>query len=282
MTVAQIHRQSVRQLRLQYPEEAARALSYALLSHCSGRTRTQLHAFPETALPEATVARIQGGVAELLAHRPLQYITGVTSFCGLPMEVNGAVLIPRPETEELVQWVLNSHRWAAGDVLIDLCTGSGCVAVALAHAAPSAAVVACDISREALDVAQRNARRNGAGVRFLEYDVLSGAAWPIDAEAIVCNPPYVRQSEKASMEPNVLLYEPHAALFVDDSDPLVFYRALARFAQQHLKANGLLFMEINEALGRETAAVFTRAGFASTELRRDLNGKDRMLKVRKT
>ncbi|MDR3350376.1 MAG: peptide chain release factor N(5)-glutamine methyltransferase [Prevotellaceae bacterium] len=275
-SIAQLHGQTQRQLRPLYSKEEARALSYALLEHFGKLSRAQLFAFPETELSPETARQIQTAIAGLIAHKPLQYLTGETLFCGLPIEVSGAVLIPRPETEELTLWAAGSIQ--KGAVVIDLCTGSGCIAVALKKRIPSAEVHACDLSPEALETAQRNAVKNGAGIHFFRCDVLSTVPFDKKADCIICNPPYVRQSEKAAMRKNVLLYEPHQALFVDDSDPLVFYRAIARFAQQHLQKDGTVFVEINESLGNETKALFTASGFAPVELRKDINGKDRMIR----
>jgi release factor glutamine methyltransferase len=276
-SVAQLHRESQRQLRPLYSKEEARALSYALLQHFGKLSRAQLHAFPDAELPPETVAQIQTAVAGLLAHQPLQYLTGETLFCGFPIEVSGAVLIPRPETEELVEWARGSI--GEGATVIDLCTGSGCIAVAVKKIIPSAEVYACDISPEALETAQRNATKNDAEIHFFHCDILSPVAFDKKVDCIISNPPYVRQSEKALMNENVLLYEPHQALFVDDSDPLLFYRAIAYFAQQHLRDSGTVFVEINEALGAETKALFEAAGFTAVELRKDLNGKDRMIRL---
>lgn len=277
ITVLQLHREMQRQLQPLYSKEEARGLSYALLQHFGKLSRAQLYAFPETELTPGTVAQIQAAVVGLLAHQPLQYLTGETLFCGYPMEVSGAVLIPRPETEELVAWATGSI--SGGAAVIDLCTGSGCIAIAMKKIIPSAEVYACDLLPEALKVAQRNAAKNDADVHFFPCDILSSVTFGQPLDCIISNPPYVRESEKALMNQNVLLYEPPQALFVADSDPLIFYRAIARFAQQHLREDGTVFVEINEALGRETAILFEAAGF-TVELRQDLQGKDRMVRLR--
>ncbi|MDR1680160.1 MAG: peptide chain release factor N(5)-glutamine methyltransferase [Prevotellaceae bacterium] len=283
MTVATLYRQCVRKLQPVYSVAEARALSYDLLSHFAGLSRTHLYAFPDTELTDAAAARIQEGIAALRRHKPLQYITGEALFCGFPIAVNEAVLIPRPETEELVRWVVSRFQPAVvvGSTpnILDICTGSGCIAVALAGLLPAADVHACDISPAALAVAQRNAERNGVAVRVFRYDLLAEPAFDWQVDCIICNPPYVRQSEKAQMSPSILRYEPSEALFVDDSDPLIFYRAIAGFARQYLRAGGMIFMEINEALGNETKALFASCGFTNIELRKDINGRDRMISV---
>jgi release factor glutamine methyltransferase len=275
-SISQLHQATQRQLQSLYTKEEARALSYALMQHFGKLSRTQLYAFPNTELPPGAAAQIQEAVAGLLAHQPLQYLIGETLFCGYPMEVSGAVLIPRPETEELVAWARNSS--GASATVMDLCTGSGCIAVAMKKKFPAARVYACDLSPEALEVAQRNAAKNSADIHFFLCDVLSAIPFDKKVDCIISNPPYVRESEKALMDKNVLLYEPPQALFIAGSDPLIFYRAIARFAQQHLRSNGTVFVEINEALGRETTVLFEAAGF-TVELRKDINGKDRMMRM---
>jgi release factor glutamine methyltransferase len=210
--------------------------------------------------------------------RPLQYVTGLTEFCGLTFEVSEQVLIPRPETEELVSWAVEKLAAFTAPVVLDLCTGSGCIAVAVAKQCPTAKVLACDISFEALKVAQRNAVRNNVLVDFFHCDILNDSTFlnrqsPI---IILSNPPYIRNAEKALMHQNVLNHEPHEALFVDDADPLIFYRAIAAIARQCV-TDGFVMVEINEALAVATMQVFYDAGFSSVTLRQDVNGKDRMI-----
>jgi release factor glutamine methyltransferase len=281
MTVAQIHEQLLQELQPLYSQNEARVLSYELLQHFGKLSRAQLHAFPETVVLPEVVPKIQTAVAGLLAHKPLQYITGETMFCGFPIAVSGAVLIPRPETEELVRWVVNSEQQAADShaVIMDLCTGSGCIAIAVKKLLPLSTIYACDISQDALEVAKRNALNNHVSIDFFPCDIVTTIPFDKKVTCIISNPPYVRQCEKALMNENVLRYEPHQALFVEDADPLLFYRAIVRFAQQRLQKNGSVFVEINEALGNETKALFAAAGFASVELRKDINGKDRIIKA---
>jgi release factor glutamine methyltransferase len=288
VTVATLHRQAVRQLQPAYSDDEARALSYALLSHFAGLSRAHLYASPDTNLPPATADRIQVAVAALLRYKPLQYITGEALFCGFPITVTDDVLIPRPETEELTLWAADSakqrlsrstgrRKGGAPFTIVDLCTGSGCIAVALAAMLPAADVYACDRSPAALEIAQRNAIRNGVAVHCFRCDLLAAPAFDRKIDCLIANPPYVRQSEKAQMHPNVLRYEPPEALFVDDDDPLIFYRAIARFAKCHLRAGGTGFVEINEALGGDVKALFTSCRFTNVEVRRDMNGKERMV-----
>jgi release factor glutamine methyltransferase len=215
---------------------------------------------------------------------PVQYILGETSFCGLMFSVNSKVLIPRPETEELVARIVGDHTGKKVRIL-DVGTGSGCIAVALAHALPGSDVTAVDVSAGALQVAAVNARRNKVAVSFIRTDVLSLQQAEQDItgrfDLIVSNPPYVRESEKAGMEKNVLLYEPPQALFVADNDPLLFYRAIARLSEKKLKEGGYLYFEINSQLGKETTDALKKEGYENVELIRDLSGKDRIIKAEK-
>jgi len=283
MTLAQLHTENVAKLQLLVPLREAQASSYALLAHFTKLSRTQVYASPNTELTPDAVQKINTAITELLAAKPLQYVIGETIFYDCPIEVNESVLIPRPETEELIDWVVKANRKLAfGEpVIIDLCTGSGCIAIALAKQFPQATLYACDSSDKALAVARRNAERNNVHIHFFRCDVLSSETiFPFTkVDCIVSNPPYVRKSEAALMADNVLRYEPHQALFVDDSDPLIFYRAIAAIAQQRLQKGGNVFAEINEAMGDATKAVFTAAGFALPEVRKDLRGKDRMIRA---
>jgi release factor glutamine methyltransferase len=207
---------------------------------------------------------------------PIQYILGETEFYGLKLNVNPAVLIPRPETEELVDWILkiNSIRNAK---ILDIGTGSGCIALALKNHLKEGEISGVDISENALKVARENALQNHLNVNFFQSDILKWKESEWDKfDIVVSNPPYVRMSEKAKMNDNVLHYEPDSALFVSDQDPLVFYRAIAAFASQYLNKNGFLFFEINEYLGEEMKVLMEGFGFESIEIRKDINSKNRM------
>ncbi|MDR2384027.1 MAG: peptide chain release factor N(5)-glutamine methyltransferase [Prevotellaceae bacterium] len=212
---------------------------------------------------------------------PIQYVLGETEFYGRKFFVNENVLIPRPETEELTDLVINENRSTNVDVL-DIGTGSGCIAVSLACGLPDAKVYAIDISAEALKVAVRNSDCNKASVKFAEYDILGNAEFPHNTKfgIIVSNPPYVRMSEKQYMQANVLEHEPRIALFVEDSSPLIYYEACLRFAGNHLADKGKIYVEINEFLGAETLALFRNCGYDAV-LIKDLSGKDRIIKAMK-
>jgi len=216
---------------------------------------------------------------ELKNGKPVQYITGETVFLDCIIKVSPATLIPRQETEELAAMIIRENKGFSGNI-IDLCTGSGCIAVALAKKLPSARVIATDISEDALVVASENAGRNGVSVTFCRSDILHQDHDDLPpAGIVVSNPPYVRKSEKKHMHRNVLDFEPHNALFVPDDDPLVFYRAILTFTSTGLERGGRLYLEINEAYGSEMMSLLIRSGFGDVNLVKDLNGRDRFIKA---
>ncbi len=217
---------------------------------------------------------------QLLDYRPVQYVVGQADFCGMTFEVGEGVLIPRPETEELVDWIAKSSGGAACRIL-DVGTGSGCIAVSLAAQMPHCRVTALDISEQALGYARRNARRNGAEVDFVHADVLDPSLDVGQFDIIVSNPPYVPASDASSMCRNVLDYEPHLALFVPDDDVLLFYRAVADLALRSLAPRGSLFFEVYENAARQTAEMLSGKGFSQVCLRDDLNSKPRMVRCRR-
>lgn len=217
-------------------------------------------------------------VERLKTYEPLQYILGETEFYGLKLKVNPAVLIPRPETEELVNWILESNV-AENACVLDIGTGSGCIALALKAGAPKVVVQGVDISDDALQTAKNNASLNELEVEFSKADILNWKeySWTVQ-DVIVSNPPYVRESEKLQMETNVLKYEPEGALFVSDGDALVFYRTIAEMALSYLASGGYLFFEINENLGQEMTEMLHSMGFSEIQLRKDINGRNRMMR----
>ena len=225
--------------------------------------------------------KINSVVLRLKNHEPLQYILGETCFFGLKLKVSPAVLIPRPETEELVD-LISKVELPAGSRILDIGTGSGCIALALKSRFPEAKVSACDISDEALSVARENSLSNKLDVDFFKADILNWnvSEWPVYT-VIVSNPPYVTVSEKKQMQKNVLDFEPETALFVDDDNPLLFYRTIAGFAIKQLNHGGLLFFEINENFGPETVSMLLDLGFTEFQLKTDLQGKNRMVAARK-
>ena len=260
-------------------------LKRILMSHITGLSTAQLLAEPNLQLTENQQKWFDNAIERLQNNEPLQHILGYTTFYGRQFRCDRRALIPRPETEELVDWIVNDWSIANGQLstvkIIDIGTGTGCIALSLAKELEGAKVTAVDISTEALSLARENAEiLEARDVRFVECDAL-GDCEKIKGcyDVIVSNPPYVRECEKVDMEANVLDYDPHTALFVSDDDPLVFYRAIAEFALGNLAPNGALYFEINQYLGRETCDLLIGLGYKNVELREDINGNARMIKA---
>jgi len=218
----------------------------------------------------------------LLEHKPVQYVLKESWFYGMPLYVDENVLIPRPETEELADWMLKeTGKKSAGTSVLDIGTGSGCIALAIKKNAPGLAVHACDISEAALQVAKKNAADNLLDVYFHQLDILSEAErsqLPL-FDTIISNPPYIPEQDKKSMAANVLQYEPSLALFVPDNDPLLFYKAIAAFAKKHLQKSGKIYLEIHEDLAGAVTTLFASHGFDQLEIKKDLQGRERMVRV---
>ena len=278
-----------RELSLVYEANEAEAITLLVVGELTGLSNAKIKAFPETAVSEQATDRFNEVLADLLTGKPVQYVLGTTEFYGLKFTVNPSVLIPRPETEELVEWILKSvdAAHAAQYQILDIGTGSGCIAISLKSKLREAKIGAIDISHAALLTAATNADLNKAEIEFIEADILN--ITPADASRIldpgsrlsliVSNPPYVTLSDKIQMHTNVTDFEPHTALFVPEDDPLVFYKAITVFAVQHLAAAGLLFFEINESYGHEVASLLENKGFVNIEIRKDMAGRDRMIKA---
>lgn len=218
-------------------------------------------------------------IVGLKKHKPIQYILGDTEFYGLVFKVSPSVLIPRPETEELVDWIIKDSKEKQNISILDIGTGSGCIAVTLAKKLPNAKLFALDVSAEALKLATINAETNEVEVEFIEADILDWDFGDLKFDIIVSNPPYVRELEKEAMSANVLNHEPHLALFVKDDDALLFYRTITDVANKILKPKGQLFFEINENLGEDTKQLLVDAGYENIELKQDVFDKNRMLKA---
>ena len=256
-----------------YDAREARSIALIALAELAGLPLSALLTDPGAPM---AADGFEAMAAQLAAGRPVQYAVGHTEFYGHRFAVREGVLIPRPETEELVSWVVHDERRARA--LLDVGTGSGCIAVTLARLIPESRITAVDISAKALSIARENARRLDAEVEFRQGDAL-GELFPGQREQfdlIVSNPPYIPRSEKASIRVNVTGYEPAEALFVEDGDPLIFYRAIARNARRLLRPGGRLYFEIHENFADETLRMLTREGFPDTAVRRDLNDKNRM------
>lgn len=221
--------------------------------------------------------KLDDALDRLAKGEPLQYVIGYTPFCGLRLRVDKRVLIPRPETAELVEWITACS--AKAGMVLDIGTGSGCIAIALAHRLPGCRVCGWDISDDALEVARENNRLNGTDVEFARMDILSAPASDCKYDVIVSNPPYVLESEKAQMETNVLGYEPHIALFVPDNDPLRFYRVVAGLGKKALVPGGMLYFEINPLESEAMKSMLSDAGYHDIEIRKDIFGKQRMIKA---
>lgn len=242
-----------------------------------GYSLTDMVVNREEILTTPEKARIREIISRLRNHEPIQYILGYTHFLGIPIRVNPSVLIPRPETEELADWIIREET--SGSLrFTDICTGSGCIALALKKAFPASHVEGCDLSQEALSLARENAAANNLPVSFFQADILNWektTSWNF-TDVIVSNPPYVLPGEKYRMLPHVLEQEPPLALFVPEEDPLVFYRRILEFARKWLNPGGKVYFEINEQFGRETERLLTGFGFSEVEIRPDLQGKQRM------
>ena len=269
------------QLEKIYGSDEANALIMILLEHYFSIDRVKIALEPELRLSESEMLTLHFAVKELLKNRPIQYVIGETEFCGMRFFVNENVLIPRPETEEMVR-LLVVGNWTSAVKILDIGTGSGCIAISLAKLIQNSDVTAVDISEKALEVAKKNAEANEVNVHFVLDDILkptTAASIDNQFDIIVSNPPYVCDSEKSEMRANVLEHEPSSALFVPDSDPLVFYRKILEFAQKTLKPDGTIWFEINERFGKETAELCHRMGFENVEIIKDFRGRERILKV---
>jgi len=236
----------------------------------------------EIIFDNSKIKTIEKIIAQLQQYKPIQYILGRTFFYNSYIEVNQNVLIPRPETEELVELILKENKYQHAKIL-DICTGSGCIAISIAKETQWN-VYALDISPKAIEIARKNAKSNNVDIYFYQLDFLKKQLWQIfkqnQFDIIVSNPPYVLQSQKKQMHTNVLNYEPHLALFVDDNQPLIFYQAIAQFAIEYLTKNGTIYAEINENLGQKTAQLFKNNGFKNVEVLKDIRQKDRFIRAK--
>lgn len=266
-------------LRQLWPAEEAEALTTAIIREYTGMTRGAQLAFGDRLPEDDAAGKILAAAARASAGEPLQYITGYTEFCGQRIEVEPGVLIPRPETEEMVLMIIAGNRGFSATVT-DLCTGSGCIAIALSVAFPGATVVATENSSAALRVAAMNIALSGRSVTLVASDIFADdqSAIPV-SDIIVSNPPYVTESEKKAMHPNVLDHEPHEALFVTDSDPLRYYRRIAEIAAMRLARGGTLWLEVNENHAAATAVLFSPGIYSRVSIIRDIRGKERFIKA---
>ena len=281
-----IHEAS-QQLRFQlfglYDDREAGNITDLVMEHITGWKRIDRVVNKKAILSIPQQARLEAFTRKLLQHTPLQYVLHEAWFYRMKLYVDEHVLIPRPETEELADWIIKDNIKKSTTTLriLDIGTGSGCIPLAIKKNLISAEVHACDISVDALAVATKNAQSEKLALHFHQLDILLPAerdALPV-FDIIVSNPPYIPQSDKTGMATNVLAHEPHLALFVDNNNPLIFYEAIAGFAQGHLAPGGAIYLEIHEALGAAVQQLFSEKKFASIELKKDMQGKDRMVKV---
>lgn len=263
-------------------EQEIESFFFILTEYLHNLKRVDVALNPNFELSEEEVEKWNAILSELQQEKPIQYITGEAWFYGLRFEVNENTLIPRPETEELVEFILketsNFQLPASSLNILDIGTGTGCIPISLKANLSQANVSAIDVSEQALEVAKRNAASNKAEINFIQANILEVLDLNQNFDIIVSNPPYVRNLEKQEIKKNVLDYEPHLALFVEDTDALLFYRKIAQLALKNLTPNGLLFFEINQYLGKETVELLQNLGFKKIELKKDIYGNDRMIK----
>ncbi len=267
-----------KELSTVYDKYEIDSIRFIAIEHLTGYTRSQQLLNTEGKLSTEQTNKLISLLNRLKEQEPIQYITGKTEFYELPLFVTPDVLIPRQETELLVDSIIKENKKRSIRIL-DIGTGSGCIAIALKKNLPQAEVTAIDISNEALSVAKKNSLHNNTEINFICSDIFNKALDLGKFDLVVSNPPYVMEKEKGKMEQNVLSHEPHLALFVPDTNALLYYKAISQFARKYLTANACLWVEINEALGEETMKVFREDGFTSCFLIPDLNGKDRFVKA---
>ena len=282
-----------KQLLTVFPQTEIDSFFFLLIEKELDLHRIDLVLKSEVSISEEKFKHLYNALSRLKTQEPIQYILGETEFFGLPFKVNKHTLIPRPETEELVEWILSDlknktnvsssmslraeSRGNKSLSILEIGTGTGCIPISLSINLPNAKITAIEISPEALKIAKQNATLNNVEIEFIDQDILSTEKLPQQFDIIVSNPPYVRNLEKEEIQPNVLENEPHLALFVDDLNPLVFYKKIADLAKNHLTKNGVLYFEINQYLGKETLDMLSKKGFNS-ELKKDVFGNDRMTK----
>jgi len=283
MTIQQSYKQLLFQLYEMYGDREAANIADIVIENITGFKKVDRLINKQFLLNEEQLQLLNDYTNELLKHKPVQYVLNEVWFAGMKLYVDENVLIPRPETEELVEWIVKTVASRKSQVasILDIGTGSGCIPVALKKKLLSVEVHALDISEEALTVAKRNAVTQQTEINFHLLNILDKNLWRQlpKFDIIVSNPPYVTQGEASSMQKNVLQYEPHLALFVDDEDAMKFYKAIAEFGLKHLNENGQLFFEINEMMGKQICDLLNQYRYLNIELKKDLQNKDRMIKA---
>lgn len=297
MTIHEAQQRLIFQLYNIYENREAANIADLVMEYITGWKKIDRILHKQVPLLQNNIELLEKYTSELLAHKPVQYVLHEAWFCGLKFFVNEHVLIPRPETEELAEWIIEEVRSTKFEMrnmnsedlnhlgpvrIFDIGTGSGCISIALKKQLPQIEIYACDISRDALEVAQKNTATYQADIGLLHLNFLDPAQWiHLPAfDMIVSNPPYIPVKDKETMSQNVLQYEPHLALFVENNDPLVFYRTMADFAKDKMKAGGSIYAELHEENAVEVEQVFSQKGFGNIELKKDMQGKNRMIRVK--
>lgn len=280
MKIKQYRDQFIQELTPIYDAGEAESFFYLILEDKNQLKQIDLALHPDLIFSADEIMVWNSLLESLKKEIPIQYLLEKTSFYGLDFELNSTVLIPRPETEELVEWIIKNHSKKHGQLkILDIGTGSGCIAISLAKNLPESSVFAIDVSEMALATAKKNATVNEVNVTFIQKNILETEDLEQQFDIIVSNPPYVRNLEKKEIKKNVLDHEPHLALFVEDNDALIFYRKIAALAQKNLSPNGQLYFEINQYLGVEMKDLLEKMNFKNIELRKDIYGNDRMIMV---
>lgn len=279
MNSKELYRKFLVDIQRIYSLNEATVITDWVFEHVAGLKKTDLIKNPLQQIPAPVEKKISDKKDQLLQHKPVQYVIGETTFCGLHFQVNDKVLIPRPETEELTQLIINSWRLETKQVsVVDIGTGSGCIAITIKKNLPSAKVLALDESYEALEMAHKNAVTNKTNVQINLFDFLDESRWPelLQFDIIVSNPPYIPLKEKEKLDKNVVDHEPHKALFVPDNNPLLFYEKIAKFGRSHLNYNGKVYLETHEDYAKDVAALF-ESSYREVLIKKDMFGKERMV-----
>ena len=272
---------TLKKLRSIYPEGEASQITDWLMEKITGSGKVERMVYKNAVITEKEEFQLQQFLERILQHEPVQYVLNESWFYGLKFYVDNNVLIPRPETEELVDWIIKDCKFPIDTLkILDIGAGSGCIPIALKRKLRKAEVWSCDISEAALNVATKNAETLGAAVNFIRLDFLQPKDWDKlpKVDIMVSNPPYIPEKDKVSIHPNVLNYEPHTALFVPDNDPLVFYKAIAEFGKTRLKKNGFIYVELHENSGDDILDLFRSSGYNAV-IKKDMQEKERMLKA---
>ncbi|GGF73550.1 peptide chain release factor N(5)-glutamine methyltransferase [Wenyingzhuangia marina] len=279
MTLLSFKQKLYATLESHYPTSEIDSFFKIILEDVLNLSKIDFALEPNKIVSDDKNTKIDQIISRLAEHQPIQHLIGFTEFMDLKIMVNEHVLIPRPETEELIRWILNDYSTAPNLDVLDIGTGSGCIPIALSKSLNDANINTIDISTKAIETAKKNAEINKVNINFIHQDILTTNQFPQQYDVIVSNPPYVRNLEKAEMQKNVLEFEPHLALFVEDNDPVIFYKKIAELAISAIKPKGALYYEINQYLGKETIELLKQIGFKNIELKKDMFGNDRMIKA---